>query len=135
MTTVVDPLVLLGSAAITFLTGKYIESAGSAPGAQLAKAQALLAISEAIEEMNAGQASGVQALQTAISNLVNNVKDPAAQMALNELLAVVDTELGQLAGGTLLGKLQGMAMNLIVTQIVQTAQAYVNALTPPPAAA
>lgn len=130
-----DPVVLLGSAFITFLTGKYIESAGSAPAQQLAKAQMLLTITKALEEVNGGNLAGLSALQTAVQNLVNTIKDPAASMALNELMAILGTELAQIASGSLIGKLSGMAANLIVTQIATTAQAYVTALSTPAVAA
>jgi hypothetical protein len=129
-----DPLQALATAVIGFIVGKYIESAGAVAN-QLARAQSLLKIASALIEVNSGNTTqGVTDLQTAVSNLVATVKDPAGALALNELLAVADTQIGILAN-TFIGKLQGLTANLIVTQIAAVAQYYVQSLTPTAAAA
>lgn len=131
-TPVIDPVQALGSALVTFLTAKYIEEAGN-PAAELAKAQSLLSVAQALEEVNSGNLAGVAALQTALQNLINTVKDPAGALALNEVFAVLATQMQALTG-TLLGKLNGLAANLIIQQVASTAQYYVNALSQPSSA-
>lgn len=123
-----DPLVALGAALLGFLVSKYILSAAT-PDAQLKKAQLLLSITTALEELNAGDAAGVKDLQTAVNNLLQNIKDPSAALVLNELLAVVDTELAALES-TVIGKLGGITANLVLTQVAAVAQYYVTQLTP-----
>lgn len=125
-----DPVVALGAALLAFLVSKYILSAAT-PAEQLAKAQLLLNIDTALEELNSGSPAGVKDLQTAVSNLVAQVKDPSAALALNELLAVLDTELAALES-TVIGKLSGVTANLILSQVAAVAQYYVTQLTPAP---
>ena len=103
-TLTVPPIEAAGEAILALLIGRYIESSGT-PAQQLAKAQQLLGFDVALEEINAGNTAGVADLQTAVQNWVATLtKDPAAQLAWNELAATVTTGLAALES-TIIGKL------------------------------
>ena len=131
-TLTVPPIEAAGEAILALLIGRYIESSGT-PAQQLAKAQQLLSFDVALEEINAGSATGIADLQTAVQNwIAAQVKDPAAQLAWNELAATVTTGLAALES-TIIGKLEGATANVFITQAAAVCQYYVTALTPPAA--
>jgi len=123
-----DPLLALGAGLIQYVVAKDITGQPT-PAAQLARAQAIESFTGALIEVNSGEAAGVADLQTAIQNLVATVKDPAAQLVLNELLATFATQLAALEG-TIIGKLEGVTGNLLLTQINGVAAYYMAQLTP-----
>jgi hypothetical protein len=122
-----DPIEAVGEAVLAFLIGKYILDASGQP-AQLARAQQLLKIASALVEVNSNQAAGITDLQTALQNFVETIKDQALQLALNDLLATVSTQLAALEG-TIIGKLAGATANVFITQVASVAQYYVTQLT------
>ena len=129
----VDPLLALGSGLLQYIVAKDILSQNGVP-AQLAKAQAIASFTSALIEVNSGEAAGVSDLQTAIQNLVKTVSDPAAQLVLNELLATFAAQLEALES-TIIGKIEGVNGNLILTQINGVANYYVQQLQTTPASA
>lgn len=129
----IDPLQALASGLIQYITAKDILGQSGVP-AQLARAKAIAGFTEALEEINTGSASGVADLQTALANLVATIKDPAAQIIVNELLATFAAQLSAVEG-TLIGKLEGATGGLILSQIDAVATYYVQQLSAAPAAA
>ncbi len=124
----VPPIEAAGEAILALLIGRYIESSGTA-AQQLAKAQQLLGFDVALEEINAGNTAGVADLQTAVQNWVATLtKDPAAQLAWNELAATVTTGLAALES-TIIGKLTGATANVFITQAAAVCQYYVTTLS------
>jgi hypothetical protein len=122
-----DPIQALGTALLQYLVARDILSQSGVP-AQLAKAKAIAGFTGALIEVNSGQAAGVADLQTAITNLVSTVKDPAAALVLNEVLATLGTQLTALES-TVIGKIEGVTGNLILTQINAVAAYYVQQLS------
>ena len=127
-TLTVPPIEAAGEAILALLIGRYIESSGT-PAQQLAKAQQLLNFDVALEEINAGSATGIADLQTAVQNwIAAQIKDPAAQLAWNELAATVTTGLAALES-TIIGKLEGATANVFITQAAAVCQYYVTNLS------
>jgi hypothetical protein len=123
----VDPLLALGAGLLQYIVAKDILGQSGVP-AQLARAKAIAGFTGALIEVNTGEASGVTDLQTAIQNLLATVKDPAAALVLNELLATFATQLAALES-TIIGKLTAVNGDLILTQIDAVATYYVQQLS------
>lgn len=111
---------------VDILTGKVIEAGTHGDSAKiLARAQELVAINAALIQINSGDATGIAALQAAITP---TALSPGEALALNSLFAAVANQLALLSnieGSTLIGQ----AATAILDSIIQTAngvaQAYV----------
>jgi hypothetical protein len=128
----IDPLQALGTALVGYLVAKDILGETGQP-AQLAKAQQIASFTGALMEVNSGQTTGIADLQNAIQNLVASVKDQAAALVLNQVLATLSTQLAALES-TVIGKIAGAGANLVLTQINAVANYYVQQLSAAPAA-
>lgn len=121
---------LIEQSLITLVTAEIIEQA-SGPAAQLAKAQAIVAITTDLIAINSGNGSGIAGLQTAFLSLVTTIKDEAIQLTFNGLFAALLTKLqGYEASGSLLGKVGGVIANDFLGYVQAAAQSYVTHLTP-----
>jgi hypothetical protein len=122
---------------IDFIVDKVIQaSTGGDTTKQLARAQELLAINNAITLIDQGNPAGTTALANA---LITGALSPGEGLALQSLLAIIGNQLAlvnTLAGGTLLGGTAEAIVTSILAAGSAVAQGYVTKYgAPTPAAA
>lgn len=120
---------LLQAAATEFLTGLIIKAnTGGDKVKEAARATSGLAIIAALQQINNGDVSGgVTAVQAAAST---TALDPGESLALQSVLAEAAKVLSAqqaIAGGTILGQLEGTIVSNILSAAATTCKAYIPA--------
>jgi hypothetical protein len=122
---------LLIAPLIDILTGKIIEAGTGGDHAKMvARADELIAINNALVEINAGDAAGLPALQAAF---VTTALSPGEALALQSLLASLSTQISiltNIAGSTLLGQASTVIFDSVLATATATAQAYAKKYAP-----
>ena len=117
---------LLIAPLIDFITGKIIESGTAGDGAKMvSRAKELIAVNEALLEINQGNTAGIGALQAALNT---TALTPGEALAIQALFATIGNQVAlvnSVAGSTIIGA----AATSIATEILNAgttcAQAYV----------
>lgn len=116
---------LLITPLIDFVTGKLIEAGTSGDKTkQAARATELLAINAALLKINAGDTTGLAALQAAIQT---SALSPGEALALQSLLATLGGQLAlvdKVAGGTLIGTAATAYADQVLSAANSVATAY-----------
>jgi hypothetical protein len=120
---------------IDIITGKIIEAGTGGVAAKIvARAQELIAVNTALNEINSGSTAGLPALQAAFNT---TALSPGEALALQSLFASLSTQISLLttiAGSTLLGQANTVILDSVLATATTTAQAYVTKYGTPAAA-
>jgi hypothetical protein len=112
----------LGQLILKFAVAKYIEAAGSTPGAMTERASSIKAIATAIDGVALGTTSvGVLVSQTAADLAKNNVS-VSSQLLINGLTELVTAALP--VSGGLLSAVNGALANVFLQDVIAVATSF-----------